>query len=107
MTRYVIVKPRADQDVRDRFDYLVLEAGLSVALRFHGAVTADTAGLLELPEKGRLAGFRGRRLGSLRRWPVSDFERISIFYRPTDYGIEVARVLHGARDIDRILRRER
>jgi plasmid stabilization system protein ParE len=38
---------------------------------------------------------------------VSHFERISIFYRPTDYGIDVVRVLHGARDIARILRRER
>jgi plasmid stabilization system protein ParE len=38
---------------------------------------------------------------------VSGFELISIFYRPTDHGIEVARVLHGARDIARIFGRKR
>lgn len=107
MTRTVVVKLRADQDVRDRFDYLVLEAGLAVAIRFHDNLSGDLAGLLELPEKGRLAGFRGRRLGALRRWPVSHFERISIFYRTTDHGIEVVRILHGAQDIARILKRER
>jgi plasmid stabilization system protein ParE len=78
-----------------------------VAVRFHDALTSDITGLLELPEKGHLAGLRGRRLRSLRRWPVSGFELISIFYRPTDHGIEVARVLHGARDIARIFGRKR
>jgi len=33
----------------------------------------------------------------LRRLPVGAY---LIFYRPTDFGIEVVRVLHGARDID-------
>src|SRR5262245_39989285 len=106
MTRYATIKPRADQDVRDQLDYLVLEAGLAVAIRFLDHLTADIAGLLELPEKGRPAGFHGRRLVSLRRWPVSHFEHVSIFYRPTDDGIEVVRLLHGARDIGRILRRD-
>ena len=34
---------------------------------------------------------------NLRSFPVGNYV---IFYRPIDNGIEVARVLHGARDID-------
>ena len=34
---------------------------------------------------------------NLRSWPVGSY---LIFYRPLDDGIEVARVLHGSRDID-------
>ncbi len=36
----------------------------------------------------------------IRRWRVNDFENFLIFYRPIDDGIEVIRVLHGARDIE-------
>jgi toxin ParE1/3/4 len=39
----------------------------------------------------------------LRSFP---FGRYVIFYRPLDDGIEVVRVLHGARDIRRALRNE-
>jgi toxin ParE1/3/4 len=38
---------------------------------------------------------------NLRSFPVGNHV---IFYRPIDNGIEVARVLHGARDIDALLR---
>lgn len=38
---------------------------------------------------------------SLRRFPVGDY---LIFYEATASGIEVVRILHGARDIETILR---
>jgi toxin ParE1/3/4 len=38
---------------------------------------------------------------NLRSFPVDNHV---IFYRPIDHGIEVARVLHGARDIDALFR---
>ncbi|MGH9438287.1 MAG: type II toxin-antitoxin system RelE/ParE family toxin, partial [Terriglobia bacterium] len=33
------------------------------------------------------------------RFPVKDFPKYLIFYRPIRDGIEVVRVIHGARDI--------
>jgi toxin ParE1/3/4 len=44
------------------------------------------------------------RLASLRVWPIVGFPNHLIFYRPIDGGIEVIRVLHGARDVDRVLK---
>lgn len=43
------------------------------------------------------------RLAGLRVWRVEGFEKHLIFYRPAGDGIEIVRVLHGARDIDSIL----
>jgi toxin ParE1/3/4 len=40
----------------------------------------------------------------LRSFPVGNYV---IFYRPTQDGIEVARVLHGVRDIDALFRANR
>lgn len=42
-------------------------------------------------------------LAGVRVFPVSRIRNYLIFYRPTPQGIEVLRVLHGARDIDRVL----
>jgi toxin ParE1/3/4 len=39
----------------------------------------------------------------LRYFPVSKFRTYLVFYRPLPDGIEVVRVLHGARDIGGIL----
>ena len=36
---------------------------------------------------------------------IGDFEKVLIFYRPTPQGIEILRVLHGARNIEAMFRR--
>ena len=46
-------------------------------------------------------GLAGIRVSRIRR-----FKNYLIFYRVLDDGIEVVRVLHGARDIERFLARE-
>ena len=37
-------------------------------------------------------------LAGLRKWRVSDFKDVLIFYLPHDRGISIVRVLRGARD---------
>ena len=44
--------------------------------------------------------------GELRYFPISKFRNHVVFYRPTSDGIEVVRVLHGARDLGSILSEE-
>jgi len=36
----------------------------------------------------------------LRAWPIDGFRNHLVFYRPTDEGVDIVRVLHGARDIE-------
>jgi toxin ParE1/3/4 len=43
------------------------------------------------------------RLGGLRVWRIEGFLNHLVFYRAVDGGIEVVRISHAARDIDRTL----
>ena len=43
----------------------------------------------------------------LRSWSVKDFEDILIFYTVHPKALRIVRVLHGKRDIKKILERER
>lgn len=97
------VLPGADADVDEAAIYYADHGGLEVGLRFLRAVQEAYAFIRENPEAGPRGRYRNRRLRELRRWPVPGFESYLVFYRPTEDGVEVARVLHGARDIESIL----
>lgn len=59
-----------------------------------------------MPGIGARKDVRNRRLAGLRQWRIRGFERYQIYYQETEESIEVIRVLHGARDIDRSLEEE-
>jgi toxin ParE1/3/4 len=60
--------------------------------------------LAGMPTLGPVRRARGW-LKGLRSWPLTSVGPYVIFYIPQPDGIEVVRVLHGARNIDRELRR--
>lgn len=49
--------------------------------------------------------FQSAALKRVRRWPVKGFDNWLIFYRPKRDGVEILRVIHGARDIENLLRK--
>jgi len=59
--------------------------------------------LAGLPQMGAHCHFGNPQLRGVRRLPVTGFEKWLVFYQVSDVGIEVIRVLHGARDIASIL----
>jgi toxin ParE1/3/4 len=58
--------------------------------------------LARMPGMGVITSFSGSEDRDLRRWRIRGFENFLIFYRPIEDGIEVIRVLHGAREIERV-----
>jgi plasmid stabilization system protein ParE len=50
---------------------------------------------------------RNPQLRDLRFWPVAGFETIGVYYVVDSDAIRVIRILHGKRDVRRILERER
>lgn len=72
---------------------------LSAALRFLDAVEETMQLLLEKPELGVVRVFRRQELAGIRSFSVKGFDKHLIFYRPLESGIEVLRVIHGARDL--------
>lgn len=56
-----------------------------------------------MPKIGKLCQFSHPKLTDIRQHAIKDFRRYLIFYRLTNSGIEVLRVIHGTRDFEAIL----
>jgi toxin ParE1/3/4 len=106
MTPRFNVLPSADRDLDDQAEYLAREASLETALRFYDAANTTFEKLARMPGMGERRESPKPRLAGLRVWRIEGFENHLVFYRPIDGGIEIVRVLHGARDIDRLLESE-
>jgi toxin ParE1/3/4 len=103
MSRQIYRRPQAEADLTDQFVYYLTNAGADVAERFLTAVEEATQRLLDTPGLGVKRSFRHPSLQDLRMHPVRGFERHLIFYREREDGIELVRVLHGARDIPTVI----
>jgi len=56
------------------------------------------------PESGKLFLARKRALQGMRWFPISDgFDNILLFYFPLENGVDVARVVHGSRDLEQLV----
>ena len=99
----VVRRPLAERDIETQIDYYLLEVGSpDPAERFVTALEKTLRILVKNPELGPARRFRQSDLAAVRSFPVKGFDRHLVFYRPTENGIEVLRVLHGARDLGAI-----
>ena len=90
--RSIVKRPTAEQDLRDIWKYIARDsdtAATSVLL----AIDAKLALLVENPSIGRE---RGEISLGLRSFTVGSY---ALYYLPSADGIEVVRVLHGARNL--------
>lgn len=101
MPRRVLWKPEAEQDAIDIAAFIG-DDRQTAAIRFFQAVDGTLEGLLAMPRTGRLRDSEQPMLAGVRSRPVKGFGNYLIFYRVVDAGIEVVRVLHGARDLPTI-----
>jgi toxin ParE1/3/4 len=77
------------------------------ARRFRVQAEATFQRLASMPDMGTRYEHEHPALAELRFLPLpSRFKKFLVFYRPVADGIEIARVLHGARDIHRIFSEE-
>jgi toxin ParE1/3/4 len=103
MSRAVIKLPQAEADLIGCYAYLGENATIETADRFLDAAERTLAILAKSPGIG--AGYKSakRELSGIRSLPVSKFKKYVLFYNTFDDRSELVRVLHGARDIRRIL----
>jgi len=97
MSTQIARRPAAARDV-DGIALYIAEDNPEAAHRFLNAVEIAYHTLAEMPRLGSSRDLGDRDLADLRVWPVPGFRKYLIFYRPTNNGIEVIRVLHGMRD---------
>lgn len=103
--RRIIKRERALDDLEHRSEY-IRQHNPRAALRFLDAAEATFQRLAAMPGMGARYEPDHPALAELRFFPISRFKKDLIFYRPLPDGIEVVRVLHGARDIYGILAEE-
>ena len=101
------LEPLARLDLKKQFEYLAERASIDTANRFIDAAHEAFGNLAKNPGLGATFPARSPKLTGLRVSRVSGFENYLIFYREHSTGVEIVRVLHGARDIRRVLRSER
>jgi len=77
---------------------------METADRFLAAADSTANILAGQPEGGHRIFVTKTELQGMRRFPVSDgFESMLLFYFPLQYGIDLVRVVHGSRDLQRLL----
>ncbi len=100
MNQGYVVFSSATADLDQQADYLAENVNLDTALRFYKAAEKTFAFLVSTPEAGAIRDSRNPTLAAIRVWRIKGFENHQIFYRPSERGIEIVRVLHSRRDID-------
>ena len=102
MSTRVLIRPRAQADLDDTAEYLGQD-NPAVASRFLAATEEAFQQLLATPGLGRVREYLNPKLTGLCSWRIRGFEKWLAFYRSTDDGIDVVRILHGARDLGPLL----
>ncbi|MBY0262053.1 MAG: type II toxin-antitoxin system RelE/ParE family toxin [Phycisphaerales bacterium] len=104
MRRRVVISPAADGDT-DRIWRVIRGDNAAAADRFFVALDRTAERIAAFPASGAALRARLAALRGLRWVPVSGFPKYLVFYRETADAVVLLRVLHGARDWRRELRR--
>jgi len=98
VTLRIIRRDRALRDLDDLATFIQRD-NPQAAIRFLEAAEESFRLLARMPETGTLCEFRNPKTAGFRVRTIKGFENYLVFYRPIANGMEVVRVLHGARDI--------
>jgi toxin ParE1/3/4 len=105
MSRRILKKPQVAQDLIEHFAFIAKDK-LKPAYRLLQVTQESFERLAEMPLMGRAWESPLPHLAGIRAYPMpSGFRNYVIFYRPIEDGIEVLAVLHGARDLEKVLDR--
>lgn len=95
----ILKRPRAEADITELWNFIADDSEAR-ADAFIDELDRELRTLAKRPNIGRA---RGELAEGLRSFTVG---RYVIFYLPLTDGIDIVRVLHGARDVDRLFNTE-
>jgi toxin ParE1/3/4 len=98
VTGRIHIRPLADREIDD-IALHIAGGDRKAGQRFLVNTFRAFDKLLAMPMMGGAVPSHPPQFSGLRRWSVPGFKKYLIFYRPVEDGIEVVRVLHGARDV--------
>lgn len=106
MSARYVVRPKADKDLDEQALYLAEQATAELGHRFLIAAHETFTLLATQPNMGWHPRLKHPSLTSLRVFRISEFHRMLVLYHPITDGVEIVRVIHASRDMERLLRRE-
>jgi toxin ParE1/3/4 len=98
MAHRIDIQPLVYLDLAEISEYIARDRPAS-AHRFLFAADETFAWLAKHPKVGMRCEFENPLAADVRCWRVKGFKNYLIFYRRITRGIQVIRILHGARDI--------
>jgi toxin ParE1/3/4 len=98
------IRRSAKADLAEIVDYLA-ERNLSAATRFVESAHHEFEFIRQYPGAGAIREAVPPSLSGLRSWPIKGFRKYLIFYLRAEQVVEIIRVLHGNRDVNRIISR--
>lgn len=99
MSGRVVVRPRARLDLDEAAAYIQERSSPERAIRFLREASSTFALLATMPGAGTRFAPHSPLYEGLRYLPISRHRNHVVFYRPLEDGVEIVRVLHGARDV--------
>jgi toxin ParE1/3/4 len=98
----LLVNSRARADV-ERIASHIAKDHVRAAIGFILAAKAAFERLAEIPGLGPEWEPRIAKYPDLRFWPITRYRNYLVLYRPIAGGVRILRVMHGARDVNRVL----
>ena len=100
--RRLVFSDLATADILEQADWYADQSGRRLAQRWEKAVTSAVSLVVRRPAAGAPCTFRSLALRGVRRTTISGFSRHLLFYKFDDEEVFVLRVVHGARDLERL-----
>jgi toxin ParE1/3/4 len=98
--RRILLRPAAERDLERQAQYIARSSGADAAQRFYRAAEETCQLIAGRPGIERPIPYRNPLLAETRMFRMKGFTNHLLFYRPVKNGIEIVRVIHGARDIE-------
>jgi toxin ParE1/3/4 len=89
-------------DILEQADWYSEQAGQRLGRRWERAVRSAISQVVRRPATGAPCSFRSETLQDVRRTNITGFPKHLLFYRFDDDEVFVLRVVHGARDLERL-----
>ena len=100
----LIITDRAWEEAAN-ISYRIGLDNLEASLRVFKAIEEAFKLLAENPGIGASCEIDEDQFRDFRFWPVKKYTDYLVIYRPIPNGVEIVRVIHGAQDMGRVLRR--
>jgi toxin ParE1/3/4 len=100
--RQLRISEAAASDILEQSDWYEAHSGARLVARWQRAVTVAILHIVKNPGSGALCRFQAAGLRGVRRTFIAGFPKHLVFYTVEEGELLVLRVLHGARDLERL-----